>query len=154
MRDYNISLSRVMPHRDLSYSRTKSLNLVGDIPKKDITINNSSWINNDVRKSIARRQRAYDERKRNNTDETSAEYYTYRRLVKRAVKQAKRNKEMNVARLCKTSPKGFYSYINERRIVKDNVGSLKTPTGQLSPLTMTWPALSTHTSVQCSPTNN
>ena len=101
------------------------------IPKKYITINNPSWINNDVKQSIARRQRAYDERKRNNTDETSAEYFTARRLVKRAVKQAKRNREINVATLCKTNPKGFYSYINERRIVKDNVGPLKTPTGQI-----------------------
>ena len=31
-------------------------------PKKHITINNPSWINNDVKQSIARRQRAYDER--------------------------------------------------------------------------------------------
>ena len=58
----------------------------------------SSWINNDVKQSIARRQRAYDERKRNNTDETSAEYFTARRLVKRVVKQAKDNKEINLAR--------------------------------------------------------
>ena len=29
------------------------------IPKKHITINNPSWINNDVKQSIARRQRAY-----------------------------------------------------------------------------------------------
>ena len=71
-----------------------------------------------------------------------------------AVKQAKRNKEINVARLCKTNPKRLYSYINERRLVRDNVGSLKHPLAKLSPLTMTWPPLSTHTSVQCSPTNN
>ena len=75
------------------------------IPKKYITINNPSWINNDVKQSIARRQRANDE--------------------------TKCNKEINVARLCKTNPKGFYSYINERRIVRDNVGPLKTPTGQI-----------------------
>ena len=59
------------------------------IPKKHITINNPSWINNDVKQSIARRQRVNDERKGNNTDETSAKYFTARRLVKRAVKQAK-----------------------------------------------------------------
>ena len=99
------------------------------IPKKHISINNPSWINNDVKQSITRRQRAYDERKRNNTDEISAGYFTARRLVKRAVKQAKHNKEINVARLCKTNPKGFYSYINERIIVRYNVGPLKTPTG-------------------------
>ena len=52
-------------------------------------------------------------------------------MVKRAVKQAKRNKKISVARLCKTNPKGFYFYINERRIVRDNVGPLKTSTGQI-----------------------
>ena len=41
------------------------------ILKKHITINNPSWIDNDVKQSIARPQRAYDERKRNNTDKTS-----------------------------------------------------------------------------------
>ena len=107
------------------------------IPKKYITINNPSWINNDVKQSIVKRQRAYDERKRNNTDETSAEYFTAGRLAKRAVKQVKRNKEINIARLCKTNPKGFYSYINKRRMVRDNVGQLKTPLAKWSPLTMT-----------------
>ena len=101
------------------------------IAKKCITINNPSWINNDVKQSITRRQRAYDARKRNTTDETNAEYFTARRLVKRAVKQAKPNKEINVARLYKTKTKLFYSYINERRIIRNNVGPLKTPTGQI-----------------------
>ena len=55
----------------------------------------------------------YDERKRNNTDQTSAEFFAAGRLVKRSVKQAKRNKEINVARLCKTNPKDCHSYINE-----------------------------------------
>ena len=83
------------------------------IQKKHITINNPSWSNNDVKQSISRRQRAYDERKRNNTDETSAEYFTARWLVKRAVKQAKRNREINVVRLCKANPNGLYSYIHQ-----------------------------------------
>ena len=46
------------------------------IPKKHITINNLSWINNEVKQSIARHQRAYDARKRDNTDEACAEYFT------------------------------------------------------------------------------
>ena len=47
------------------------------------------------------------------------------------MKEAKLNKEINVARLCKTNPKGFYSYINERRIVRNNVGPLKTPDAEI-----------------------
>ena len=34
-------------------------------------------------------------------------------------------------KLCKINPKGFYSYVNERRIIRDNVGPLKTPTGKI-----------------------
>ena len=131
MRDLNVTLPIVMPHRDLSFPRTKSLNLAGDISPRNIlpsiTHHGSKWCQAIHRKT----SRAYDERKRNNIDETSAENFTARRLVERAVKQAKRSKEINVARLCKTDPKGFYSYINERRIVRDNVGPLKTPTGQI-----------------------
>ena len=56
-----------------------------------------------------------------NTDETSAEYFTARRQVKRAVKQAKRNDEINVARSCKTKPNGFYTFFNKRRIIRDSV---------------------------------
>ena len=44
------------------------------------------------KQSIARRHSDYDEIKRNNTDETSAEYFTARRgLIKRAIQQAKHN---------------------------------------------------------------
>ena len=35
MRNLNVSLSLVMPHRDLSFSRTKSSNLVGDISPRN-----------------------------------------------------------------------------------------------------------------------
>ena len=65
--------------------------------KTHITLINPSWINNDVKQSNARHQRAYDE----STDGKSAEYFAARQLVKRAVKQDKRNMEINVARLCK-----------------------------------------------------
>ena len=49
--------------------------------------------------------------------------------VKRIVKQEKRNKELSFARICKHNPKSFYSYINEKRIVMDNIEPLKTLDG-------------------------
>ena len=49
--------------------------------------------------------------------------------MKRTVKQAERIKETNIGTICKSNPKCFYSYINERRIVRDKVGPLKTPNG-------------------------
>ena len=91
MKYLNVSSSTVMPHRDFSFSRTESCRT--HIPKKHITINNPSWINNDVKQSIARLQRAYDARKRNSADETRAEYFTDRRLVKGAVKQADKTRK-------------------------------------------------------------
>ena len=63
------------------------------IPNKCITINNPSWIKKGVKLFIARHLRAYGARKRNKTDETSAEFCTVRWPVKRAVKHAKHNKK-------------------------------------------------------------
>ena len=99
------------------------------IPKRRATINNPSWINNDVKQAIGRRQRAYETKRRINNEETFAEFIAARREVKQIVKQEKRNKELSIARICKHNPKSFYSYINERRIVRDNIGPLKTLDG-------------------------
>ena len=64
-----------------------------------------------------------------NNEETAAQYIAAKRQVKRIVKQEKRNKELSIARICKHNPKSFYFYINERRIVRDNIGPLKTEEG-------------------------
>ena len=70
---------------------------------------------------------------------TIAEFIAARREVERIVKQEKRNKEFSIARICKHNPKSCFSYINERRIVRDNIGPLKILDGLLSQPTMTWP---------------
>ena len=49
--------------------------------------------------------------------------------MKRIVIHEKRNKELSIAKTCKHNPKSVYSYINERRIVRDNIGPLKTLDG-------------------------
>ena len=48
-----------------------------------------------------------------------------KRQVKRIVKQKKRNKELNMQEFVNNT-KSFYSYVNEIRIVRDNIGPLKT----------------------------
>ena len=60
-----------------------------------------------------------------NNEETISEFNAARRDVKRIVKQEKRNKELSISRICKHNPKSFYSY----RIVRDNIGPLKTLDG-------------------------
>ena len=42
------------------------------IPKRGATINNPSWINNDVKQANERRQRAYETKRRINNEETVA----------------------------------------------------------------------------------
>ena len=61
-----------------------------DIPKRRATINNPSWINNDVKQAIGRRQRAYEAKIRINNYETIAEFIAATREVNRIVKQEKR----------------------------------------------------------------
>ena len=55
------------------------------IPKRRATINNPSWINNDVKQAIGRRQRAYEAKRMINNEETVAEYTEAKRQVKRIV---------------------------------------------------------------------
>ena len=63
------------------------------------------------------------------SEETIAEYIEAKRQVKRIVKQEKRENELSIARICKQHPKSFYSNITGRRIVRDNIGPLKTLDG-------------------------
>ena len=99
------------------------------IPKRPATIKNPTWINNDVKQAIERRQRAYEIKTRVNNEETIKEFIVVRREVKRIVKQEKHNKELIIARICKHNQKTFNSCINERRIVRDYIGPLKTLDG-------------------------
>ena len=71
--------------------------------------------------------------------------------VKRTVKPAKRIKETNIATICKSNAKYFYSYINERRIVREKVGPLKTPDGIV--VTKDNVMANNATSAQCSSMN-
>ena len=56
------------------------------IPKRRATIINPSWLNNDVKQAIGRRQRAYETKRMINNEETVAEYTEAKRQVKRIVK--------------------------------------------------------------------
>ena len=71
------------------------------------TINNPSWINNDVKQDIGRRQRAYETKRWINNECTITEFIAARREVKRIVKQEKRNKKLRMARICKHNSKSF-----------------------------------------------
>ena len=51
------------------------------IPKRRANINNPSWINNDVKQAIGRRQRAYETKRKINNEETVTEYQHNEQLL-------------------------------------------------------------------------
>ena len=69
---WNNRLSEIMPSKDLKFSRTESMMQTEDTSQKDepCTINNPSWINNDVKQNIGRRHRANETKRRINDEET------------------------------------------------------------------------------------
>ena len=79
------------------------------ILRRLVTINNPSWINNDVKQAILRRQTAYETKRMINIEETITKYIEAKRQVKRIVEpeKQKRNKELSIARICKLNPKSF-----------------------------------------------
>ena len=86
-------------------------------------------LQNDVKQAIGRRQRAYEAKRRINNEKTIAEYAEAKQQIKRVEKQEKLNKELSIASICKHIHKTFYSFINERRIVRDKIGPHKTVDG-------------------------
>ena len=59
------------------------------IPRRRATINNPSWIKNNVNHATGRMQRDYEPKRRINSKETIAEYIEAKRQVKRIVKHEK-----------------------------------------------------------------
>jgi len=101
------------------------------IPQRKVQINNPSWLNNEVQEAIACRQILYQAHKTNPTQESEQAHEQAGRRVKRVVRSAKRNKEKNVAKMAKRNPKGFYAYVNERRVVRDSIGPLRNNAGDI-----------------------
>ena len=58
---------------------------VNDASRRRTTINNPSWINNDVKRYIGRKQRAYEAKKMINSEKPIAEYIETRRQFKRRI---------------------------------------------------------------------
>ena len=127
--DFNRSISHVSTTSHMtahSADSSDSLNKVGSEICLTRIHSSKCQIINFINTPLGRRQRAYGTKRMINNEETVAVYIAAGRRVKRIVKQEKRNKELSIARICKHNPKSFHSYINERRIVRDNIGRLKT----------------------------
>ena len=87
---------------------------------------NAPWFNSNIKSAIINRNRLYTLKKNNPTTENVRRYHDSRRQVKRLIRTAKRNFEINVASEVKQNPKVFYKYINSRKQFKSGIGPLKT----------------------------
>ena len=94
MQDELVILEQLIEGTDAAQGFEIFKNRVNDASSRH---NNLSLINNDVKQAIARQKRAHEANKRDNTEESNAEYATAKRQVKRTVKQAKLCKETNIA---------------------------------------------------------
>ena len=59
------------------------------------------------------------------------EYKVCKRNLKKEIRKARRKHEVALASKVKINPKGFYSYINSKMIVRDKIGLLENQRGQM-----------------------
>ena len=104
------------------------------IPKRYINNNSNpkpEWFSHDISKAIRNRNILYKEKKRHNNSSSIESYTNARREVKRLIKTAKRNYEINIAKESTTNPKKFYKYINSKKNLKSGIGPIVNEDGQL-----------------------
>ena len=104
------------------------------VPKKNISLENNKsapWFNNAIKNAIKNRDQCYTRSKVNDSEVNHNAYVQKRRLVKREVRKAKREYEVNLASNCKTNPKKFYSYVNKRKTVRENLDAIKNNNGNI-----------------------
>lgn len=90
------------------------------------------WFNREIKNLLIDRNRAFKLKKRDPSENNMRNYYSLRRQVKRAIRSAKRNLEIDIAANSKTNPKRFYSYVNSRKPLRENIGPIKDPNGNLT----------------------
>lgn len=104
------------------------------IPKKRIKIGIKSkpqWWKPEIRNFIRNRNKKYKIQKNYPTDVNKQTYSIARRLVKRSIRNAKRNYEIMIATNFKKEPKMFYNYIRNRKMNREIIGPLRNNAGIL-----------------------
>ena len=115
-----------MLHKDLRLSKTKWIMLLEDTSPKNVAQSTIHLISTMMSNRRWEENRECEAKRWKNKVKIIAQYNETRGRVKIIVQQEKRNKELSSARICKHNPKIFSLWINERRIVWDNIGPLKT----------------------------
>lgn len=82
------------------------------------------WMNDDIRKSVTEKRRAWKQWKKSGREEDKASYKIWETKTKRQIRNRKNAMERNIARESRSNPKLFFSYINSARRDHSSIGPL------------------------------
>ncbi|XP_059807923.1 uncharacterized protein LOC132382078 [Hypanus sabinus] len=89
------------------------------------------WFSRDIRNLVQKKRDVYNRYRQHGVKELLEDYKECKRNLKKEIRKAKRRYEVGLANKVKVNPKGFYSYIKSKRIVRDKIGPLENQGGQL-----------------------
>ena len=89
------------------------------------------WLDKETEKSIAKKRQAYKLFKRSESPDHYQSYVIAQRELKKTIRKKKRQFEMKIANKSKENPKEFYSYIRDKKTVRNHIGPLMSANGQL-----------------------
>ena len=104
------------------------------IPKVDKSKSKTKWpkwFNRSIKKNIQRKKALYRAFKRDQKQSTQKEYLELQTQVKKEVRKAKREIEINIAKGAKTNSKMFFQYYNSKRTFKEEVKCLRDTNGKI-----------------------
>jgi len=84
------------------------------------------WLSHELERAIRLKKTVYQRAK---ATDNFREYNQLRRNVKTMIRSAKRKEELRIARLCKSNPKEFFSYVNSRKPISRRIGPLESDNG-------------------------
>ena len=82
------------------------------------------WMNEHALRKVKNKQKSYRRYQRTRDPRDYADYITHRNKATKAVRNAIRDYESNLARESKTNPKGFWSYYKSKTKPKESIPTL------------------------------
>ena len=96
------------------------------VPKK--LVNNSKkppWITKDILKLLNKKKRLWKKYKNSNLQQDLLIYKEGEKILKRSIRNSKKNYERKLGNDAKNNPKKFYSYLKSKSSNKESIGPLK-----------------------------
>ena len=102
------------------------------VPKKLIKeLTKPPWLKPDTLRLIRQKRAAWTRYRRTQLNEDHNFFKILEKRVKKSVKKAKHNHEVNIAKNAKSNPKMFYSYLNGKKQNKPQIGPILDKHGNL-----------------------